>query len=81
VDDCLIGGGVEKPVLRLYLVVPGILLGLAGFVFTLQGLGIVGPTTSFMFQSSTWVHDGAAILVVGVLLILLGVWPRAGKKG
>ena len=37
--------------MRLYLVVPGILLALAGFVFTLQGLGIVGPTSSFMFQS------------------------------
>jgi hypothetical protein len=64
--------------LRLYLVIPGILFALAGFIFTLQGLGIVGPTSSFMFQNTTWVYQGLVVFLLGGLLILTGVW-RWGK--
>ncbi len=60
--------------MRLYLLVPGILLALAGLVFTLQGLGIVGPKSSFMFQSTAWIYDGLAVLLVGLLLTVGGVW-------
>jgi hypothetical protein len=68
--------------LRLYLVVPGILLALAGFTFTLQGLGMVGPPSSFMFQSAVWVEQGIAIFLLGVLLTAVGVWKgRAKMKG
>ena len=68
--------------LRLYLVLPGIFVALAGAVFTLQGLGIVGPSSSFMFQSSAWIVYGLAFFFVGALLALGGVWlsrPRAGQ--
>jgi hypothetical protein len=68
--------------LRLYLVVPGVLLALAGFIFTLQGLGIVGPSSSFMFQSNAWVIQGLAVFFVGLLLTLGGIWMgRARKSG
>jgi len=66
--------------LRLYLLIPGILLALAGFVFTLQGLGIVGPKSSFMFQSSAWIYQGLAVFFLGLLLTTGGLWksrPRA----
>jgi len=66
--------------LRLYLLIPGILLALAGFVFTLQGLGIVGPKSSFMFQSTTWIYQGLAVFFLGLLLTTGGLWksrPRA----
>lgn len=66
--------------LRLYLVLPGVLLALAGGTFTLQGLGIVGPASSFMFQSGTWVVDGLGIFFVGVLLVLAGLWLGRTKK-
>jgi hypothetical protein len=65
--------------LRLYLVVPGILLALAGFTFTLQGLGMVGPPSSFMFQSAGWVEQGIAIFLLGVLLTVVGVWKSRAK--
>ncbi len=60
--------------LRLYLLVPGILLALAGFVFTLQGLGIVGPKSAFMFQSTAWIYQGLAVFFIGLLLTAGGVW-------
>ena len=63
--------------MRLYLLIPGILLALAGLVFTLQGLGIVGPTSSFMFQSTTWIYEGLAVFFVGLLLTGSGgLWRR-----
>jgi hypothetical protein len=67
--------------LRLYFVVPGVLLALAGFVFTLQGLGIIGPTSSFMFQDSAWIYQGLAIFFVGLLLVIWGFWKGRPKTG
>jgi hypothetical protein len=71
-------GGKSKS-LRLYLVVPGILMALSGFVFTLQGVGVVGPSTSFMFRSTTWVVDGLVFFVIGLLLTVGGLWK--GRRG
>jgi hypothetical protein len=66
--------------LRLYLVLPGILVALAGLTFTLQGLGMVGPSSSFMFQSGVWVEDGLVVFILGILLIVLGVLSGRVKK-
>ena len=65
--------------MRLYLVIPGILLALAGFVFTLQGLGIVGPKSSFMFQSTSWIYDGLAVFFLGLLVTTGGLWKSRPK--
>lgn len=67
--------------MRLYLVIPGVLLALAGATFTLQGLGIVGPSSSFMFQSTTWIYEGIAIFIIGVLIVLGGAWMGRPKPG
>ncbi len=55
------------------------MLAVAGFIFTLQGIGMVGPASSFMYQSTTWVYQGVAILFVGLLLILAGIWRTRPK--
>ena len=67
--------------MRLYLVLPGAFVALAGAIFTLQGLGIVGPTSSFMFQSSNWIAYGLAIFLVGALIVVGGVWKSAPRAG
>ncbi len=51
---------------------------LSGNVFTLQGLSIVGPTTSFMYSNPVWVLYGPAIAVMG--MVILGVSVIAGRK-
>jgi len=66
--------------LRLYLVLPGILVALAGLTFTLQGLGMVGPPSSFMFQSGVWVEDGLVVFILGILLIVVGVLNVRAKN-
>ena len=51
----------------MLLVLVGVLLQLAGLVFVLQGMGIVGPDSSFMFNNPTWIYQGVAVIVVGAL--------------
>jgi hypothetical protein len=67
--------------MRLYLVLPGILVALAGLTFTLQGLGMVGPPSSFMFQSGVWVEDGLVVFILGILLMVVGALKGRAKKG
>lgn len=55
------------------MIVIGVLLALAGVVVSFQGLGVVGPQSSFMYNSQTWVLQGAGIAVIGVLTLLAGI--------
>jgi ABC-type transport system involved in multi-copper enzyme maturation permease subunit len=61
------------------LLVLGILLFLAGLTFTLQGYGLVGPSSGFMFQNKTWVYAGSIILVVGFFLALSAFYTSRSK--
>lgn len=67
-----------KPV-ALMLVVVGAVLGLAGIVFALQGMGAVGPSQSFMFQNPSWTYQGATVTLIGVVTLAGGVW--VSRKG
>ncbi len=58
------------------LLVVGLLLAIAGVVFTLQGFGIVGPPTSFMYQNSQWIYGGSAAVVIGIVVIASGLFLR-----
>ena len=60
------------------LVFVGSLIALSGIVFTLQGLSVVGPPTSFMYSNPVWVVYGPAIAVMGI--VVLGASIIAGRK-
>ncbi len=64
--------------LRGALVFVGSLIALFGIVFTLQGLSLVGPPSSFMYNNPDWVVYGPAITIIGI--VLLGVSIIAGRK-
>ena len=50
----------------------GIVLLIAGLVFMGQGSGYFPyPRSSFMISQTRWIYYGAAIAVVGLLLIVL----------
>jgi len=58
--------------MRTVLLVLGMAVFLFGALFTLQGLDIVHwPADSFMLGKQTWVMNGAIIMVVGVVLVVL----------
>ena len=54
----------------------GAIFALSGLVFTLQGYGIVGPTSSFMYQSQTWIYQGIGILALGLIVLGLAFFFR-----
>lgn len=54
----------------------GALLLISGLIFTLQGLGIVGPSSSFMYNSSAWIMYGLLILIVGAIVSFAGLMLR-----
>ena len=56
----------------LPIVIIGIILVIFGIVFNFQGEGILGPETSFMYESDDWVNYGIGISMIGVVLILIG---------
>jgi len=53
-------------------VIIGIIFVGVGILFNFQGQGMVGPESSFMYQSEDWIDYGIVIGMVGVILILIG---------
>jgi len=62
---------------KLALLVPGVLLLLAGIVFSLQGADII-TGSSLMSGNTTYIYVGAVVAVIGLALLALSV--RVGKK-
>ncbi len=57
--------------LRPILIVIGVLCALMGFLWIGQGLGYVHwPRSSFMLDQRPWADRGAALAVLGLVLIL-----------
>ena len=61
-------------VLRILLAGAGSLIALAGVVFTLQGVGVIGG--SFMSGTTTWAVAGPLIALAGLALIVVALRPR-----
>jgi len=59
---------------RVVLVGAGFVLTLAGVVFTLQGVGILGG--SVMSGATFWAVAGPVIVLAGVILTALGLRDR-----
>ena len=58
-------------VTRVLLVGAGSLITVAGVVFTLQGVGVIGG--SFMSGTTTWAIAGPVIALAGLALVVLGL--------
>jgi len=58
-------------------VVVGVILLLAGIVFSLQGMNII-TGSSVMSGVSEYIYIGAVVAVVGLVLLFLGL--RSGTK-
>ena len=63
---------------KALLVVVGVVLVLAGAIFTLQGLGDIGGNNA-MSGHPFWAIVGPVIALAGVVLAIVGV--RAGRLG
>lgn len=56
----------------LPVVITGVILVIFGIIFNFQGEGMLGPETSFMYESNEWIGYGIGISMIGVVLILIG---------
>jgi hypothetical protein len=56
---------------RFLLVVAGLFLTVAGVVFALQGVGVIGG--SFMSGTTTWAVTGPIIALAGLAIVVLGL--------
>ncbi|QLH05015.1 hypothetical protein C5F49_06565 [Nitrosopumilus oxyclinae] len=54
------------------LIIIGIIIGIFGLIFHLQGQSIVGPETSFMYANPEWTSYGLQIIIVGILISGIG---------
>ena len=59
---------------RIVLVGVGILLTLAGVIFTLQGVGVLGG--SVMSGVTFWAVAGPVIALTGLVLVVIGLGGR-----
>ena len=67
-------GGALTLVTRILLIAAGSLITLAGVVFTLQGVGVIGG--SFMSGTTTWAVAGPLIALAGLALIVMALRRR-----
>jgi hypothetical protein len=70
------GGTGMSVLMRILLVGAGSLITLAGVIFALQGVGVIGG--SFMSGTTTWAVAGPVIALAGLALVILGL--RASRK-
>lgn len=65
-----------------YLIIIGLILIIAGIVFTMQSKSIVGPSSSFMYQNPEWTINGYVIIAIGTIISVFGivVWQSGTKK-
>jgi hypothetical protein len=64
---------------RAVLVVIGIVLVLAGIVFTLQGLDVLGGHGG-MNGNKVWAVVGPIIAIVGLVVVAAGARHRSGRS-
>jgi len=58
------------------LVIVGVLVLLAGIVFSLQGANIIGGST--MSGNPIWIYIGTGVAIVGLVLVALGLRSGGG---
>ena len=59
----------------------GILIFLLGALFHLQGQGIVGPESSFMYYNPEWITYGLQIVFIGLAILGFGTALVITRKG
>jgi len=54
------------------LIIIGIIVGIFGSIFHLQGKSMVGPESSFMYSNPEWVSYGLQMIIVGIIILSIG---------
>lgn len=55
------------------LVIIGVIIGIFGGIFHLQGQSIVGPESSFMYSNPEWITYGTGMVILGIIISVIGI--------
>jgi uncharacterized membrane protein YidH (DUF202 family) len=55
------------------LVIIGVIIGIFGGIFHLQGQSIVGPESSFMYSNPEWITYGIGMVIFGIIISIIGI--------
>ena len=55
------------------LIITGIVVGVFGLIFHLQGQSILGPESSFMYSNPEWITCGMSMILVGAIFSSIGL--------
>ena len=62
--------------MKILIEIFGIVLVLAGLVFTAQSPSYVGPQSSFMYSNPSWTINGLMIILAGIIVLILDMIIR-----
>jgi len=62
------------------IIIVGVIVLIAGIIFHLQGLGIVGPESSFMYSNPKWITYGQEIAIIGIIILGIGIGLTVSKR-
>ena len=51
----------------------GVIVSIFGGIFHLQGQGVIGPQSSFMYSNPSWITYGIQIATVGISIIVISI--------
>ena len=54
------------------MIIIGIIVGIFGSIFHLQGKSMVGPESSFMYSNPEWVSYGLQMIILGIIILSVG---------
>ena len=54
------------------MIIFGTIIFTMGVVFSLQSKSVIGPTSSFMYDSPEWTVNGSIIIASGLIVVALG---------
>ena len=54
------------------MIIIGVIVGIFGSIFHLQGKSMVGPESSFMYSNPEWVSYGLQMIIVGIIILSVG---------
>jgi hypothetical protein len=59
--------------MKLQVEIIGIVLVLAGLIFTAQSQSLLGPQSSFMYSNPSWTINGFMFILAGVIILILNI--------
>ena len=62
--------------MKILVEIIGIVLVLAGLIFTAQSKSLLGPQSSFMYSNPSWTVNGFIFILAGIIIVILNIIIR-----